>query len=74
MPWTRLDPAKLVQHLHAECGPAVQDGEALAEQVLAQVREELLSGRYVAVQDHLGETFIGTEDEVANHMMEHPGM
>ena len=70
MPWMRLNPAKVVQQLRAGCGLAGQDGEDLAEQALAHVREELLSGRYVAVQDDLGRTFIGMEVEAAEHMME----
>jgi len=72
MPWTRLNPAKVLQCLRADCGPASKQGDALAEQALAHVREELLSGNYIAVQDHLGRTFIGTEAEAAEFMMAYP--
>ena len=69
MPWTRLDPAGVIRHLRAEWDRAAPGGEDLAEQALAHLREELLSGRYIAVQDNHGHTFIGTPDEAAEHMM-----
>ena len=69
MPWTRLDPAGVIQHLRAEWDRAAPGDEALAERALAQLREELLSGRCIAVQDGQGRTFIGTPDEAAEHMM-----
>ena len=69
MPWTRLDPAGVIQHLRAEWDRAAPDGEDLAEQALAHLRKELLSGRYIAVQDGQGRTFIGTPDEAAEHRL-----
>ena len=69
MPWTRLDPAGVIRHLRAEWDWAAPGGEDLAEQALAHLREELLSGRYIAVQNGQGRTFIGTPDEAAKHMM-----
>jgi len=72
MPWTRLSSAKVMQCLRVDCGPASKEGDALAEQALAHVREELLSGNYIAVQDHVGRTFIGTEAEAAEFLMDHP--
>ena len=69
MAWTRLDPAGVVRHLRAEWDRAAPGDEALAEQALAHLREELLSGRCIAVQDGRGRTFIGTPDEAAEHMM-----
>ena len=69
MPWTRLDPAGVIQHLRAEWDRAAPGDEALAERALAQLREELSSGRCIAVQDGQGRTFIGTPDEAAEHMM-----
>lgn len=73
MPWTRLDPAGVIRHLRAEWDEAGPVGDELAERALAHVREELLSGRYVAVQDGRGHTFIGTPDEAAEHMMGQAG-
>ena len=69
MPWTRLDPAGVVRHLRAEWDRAAPGDEALAERALAHLREELLSGRCIAVQDGQGRMFIGTPDEAAEHMM-----
>ena len=66
MPWTRLDASKVAQQLCADHDP---DLEALAEQALVHMREELLSGRYVAVQDEGGHTFIGTPEEAAERMI-----
>ena len=61
MPWTRLNPAAVIQQLRAEHGPG---DEAVAEQALAHLRENLLSGAYVMVEDSLsGPTFVGTEAE-----------
>ena len=70
MPWTRLNSAKVAEQLRADHDP---DLKVLAEEALEHMREELLSGRYIAVQDHGGHTFIGTPDEAAEHMMEHSG-
>lgn len=73
MPWTRLDSAGVIRHLRAEWDENAPDGDELSERALAHVREELLSGRYVAVQDGRGHTFIGTPEEAAEHMMEQAG-
>ena len=51
MPWTRLDPAGVIRHLRAEWNLAAPGDEALAERALAHLREELLSGRCIAVQE-----------------------
>ena len=64
----RLNPAAVVQQLRAEHGPGDED---VAEQVLAHLREALLSGVYVAVEDDLGHTFVGTEAEAVEYMMAH---
>ncbi len=69
MPWTRLDGAMVARTLRAAWDNPSPDADALAEQALAHLREELLSGRFIAVQDHLGRTFIGTPSEAAEHMM-----
>lgn len=68
MPWTRLNPAAVARQLRADHGPG--DG-AIAEQALAHLRDGLLSGRLVAVEDENGRTFLGTEAEAAEHMMAH---
>jgi len=69
MPWTRLDPAALVLHLRFECDPASPDDDALARKAIAHLREALLTGKYIAVQNEEGRTFIGTRDEAAEYMM-----
>lgn len=66
MPWTRLNPAVVVDQLRVDHEP---DTKAVAEQALTHLREELLSGRFIAVQDHVGHTFIGTPAEAAEHML-----
>lgn len=43
MPWTRLDPAKVAPLLRAAWDPASPSDEALAEEALARLREELRS-------------------------------
>ena len=68
MPWTRLDPAVVVQQLRAEHGPG---DEAIAEQALAHLRENLLSGVYIVVENDRGDTFVGTEAEAVEYMMAH---
>ena len=71
MPWTRLNPAAVVQQLRAEHGPG---DEAVAEQALAHLRENLLNGAYVMIEDSLsGATFVGTEAEAVEFMMAHSG-
>ena len=66
MPWMRLSPAAVVQQLRAQHGPG---DENAAEQALAHLREALLSGAYIAVENDEGHTFIGTEAETVEHMM-----
>lgn len=69
MPWMRLNPAAVVQQLRAEHGPG---DEGAAEQALAHLREALLSGAYIAVEDSAsGRTFVGTPTEAVEHMMAH---
>ena len=68
MPWTRLNPAAVVQQLRAQHGPGDEDA---AEQALAHLRTALLSGAYVAIESDQGHTFIGTEAEAVEHMMAH---
>ena len=70
MPWTRLNPASVVQGLRAQCQP---NNEDYAEQALAHVREALLSGAYIAVEDNNGRLFVGTEAEAVDHMMAQSG-
>lgn len=70
MPWTRLDPAVVVQQLRAEHGPGDEDA---AEQALAHLRENLLSGAYIVVENDRGDTFLGTEAEAVEFMMAHSG-
>jgi hypothetical protein len=68
MPWRRLNPAAVIEQLRVACGP---DDEAVAEQALTHLREALLSGTYVVVEDEKGSTFVGTEAEAVEHMMGH---
>ncbi len=69
MPWTRLDPAKVAQQLRAGFDRPGPDDEVLTEPALAHLREQLLNGTYIAVQDHTGHTFIGTPEEATEHML-----
>jgi len=69
MPWMRLNPAAVVQQLRAEHGLGDEDA---AEQALALMRDALLSGVYIAVEDSAsGRTFVGTETEAVEYMMAH---
>ena len=69
MPWTRLNPAAVVQQLHAKHGPGDEDA---AEQALAHLRKALSDGVYIAVEDSAsGCTFVGTEAEAVEYMMAH---
>lgn len=69
MPWTRLNPAAVVRQLRAEHGPGDEDA---AEQALAHLREALLKGVYIAVEESVsGHTFVGTPAEAAEHIMAH---
>ena len=71
MPWTRLNPAAVVQQLRAQHGPGDKDA---AEQALAHLRAALLTGVYIAVEESAsGRTFVGTPDEAAEYMMAHSG-
>lgn len=63
MPWTRLDPAGIVDALHIACVPGDAEDEAVAAQVLEHLCGQLLAGHFNAVQDHAGRVFIGTPDE-----------
>ena len=74
MPWTRLDPRKVAQQLRAGFDRPGPDDAALTEQALAHVRGQLLSGAYVAVQDHKGRTFIGTMEEAFEHITDAAGV
>lgn len=66
MPWRRLNPAAVAEHLRAQCEPA---DAAVAEQALAHLRAALLSGMYIAVENEKGRTFVGTEAEAAEYML-----
>jgi len=68
MPWRRLNPAVVVEQLRARCEAG---DEGVAEQALAHLREALLSGTYVAVEDEAGRTFIGSYAEATDYMMAH---
>ena len=67
MHWMRLDPLGVIGQLH--CEPMTSADETLANQALAHVATELLSGRYIAVQNGDGGLFIGTPEEAAEHML-----
>ena len=67
MQWTRLDPIGVIGHL--SCEPATPGDAAFANQALAHLSAELLSGRYIAVQSREGRLFIGTPEEAAEHML-----
>ena len=69
MPWTRLNPVKVAEELRAVVAPIVPDALQLGEQALIHLRDQLLSGQYVAMQDHEGRMFIGTPEEAAEHIM-----
>ena len=69
MPWTRLEPTGVVDGLRVGCARGKAEDEAVAVQVLDHLREQLLAGHYIAVQDHTGRTFIGTPDEAIECMM-----
>ena len=66
MPWRRLNPAAVVEQIRARCEPG---DEALAEQALAHLRNALLSGTYIAVENESGRTFLGTQEEAAEYML-----
>ena len=69
MPWTRLNPAVVVQQLRAEHDSGDEDA---AEQALAHMRDALLSGVYVMIENSAsGQTFVGTEAEAVEYMMAH---
>lgn len=70
MPWTRLNSAAVVQALRAQCQPGDED---CAEQALAHVREALLSGMYIAIEDNNGRLFVGTTAEAVDYMMAQSG-
>lgn len=69
MSWTRLNPVKVAEELRAVVAPVGPDALQLGEQALIHLRDQLLSGQYVAMQDHEGRTFIGTPEEAAEHII-----
>ena len=69
MPWTRLSSEKIAAQLRFEVMPAGPDDAGQAERALDHLRGQLISGRFVAIQDHEGRLFIGTPDEAAERMM-----
>ncbi len=69
MGWRRLDSGQVARQLRAAFDRPEADTSELAEMALAHMRSQLLGGQYVAVQDDDGQTFIGTPDEAAEHMM-----
>jgi len=73
MPWRRLNPAGLIPQLRFEHDPANPNDEALAAQATAHLRKALLTGEYVAMQNESGHTFIGTEDEASEYILESAG-
>jgi len=73
MPWRRLNPAGLIPQLRFEHDPTNPEDKALAVQATAHLREALLTGEYVAMQNESGHTFIGTEDEASEYILESAG-
>ena len=70
MPWTRLEPDVVADALQLDHDPGTAADEAAAAQALDHLREQLMTGGYVAIQDHRGQTFIGTLDEAVERMMD----
>jgi len=70
MPWTRLNPDRLIPQLRFEHDRANPTDEALARQATAHLRDGLLAGDYVAMQNEDGRTFIGTQDEANEYIMQ----
>ncbi len=68
MPWMRLEPHAVADALRLDYEPGSTEDEAAA-QALGHLREQLMTGGYVAIQDHEGHTFIGTPDEATERMM-----
>lgn len=56
MPWTRLDPAALIQQLRFVHDPVSPDDKSLAEKAAAHLRDALLTGDCIPVQDEQGRT------------------
>ena len=69
MPWMRLEPTTVLDHLRVSYEPVTPDDHTKADQVLAHLRAQLQSGCYICVQSERGDTFIGTPAEAADHMM-----
>ena len=69
MPWTRLQPDKVANAIRFDYDPGSAADDAIAAQALDHLREQLATGGYVAIQDHCGQTFIGTPDEAVERMM-----
>lgn len=70
MLWTRLEPNVVADALRLDYDPGSAADKAAAAQALDHIREQLMTGRYVAIQDHCGRTFIGTPDEAVERMMD----
>jgi hypothetical protein len=58
MPWTRLDGAVVARTRRAAWNDPAPYVEVLTERALAHLREKLLSGRFIAVQDHLNRNLL----------------
>jgi len=69
MPWTRLEPDVIADALRLDYDPDSASDQAAAAQALDHMREQLVTGGLVAIQDHRGQTFIGTLDEAVERMM-----
>lgn len=70
MPWTRLKPEVVADALRLDYDPGSAADKAAAAQALDHMREQLVTGGLVAIQDHCGQTFIGTLDEAVERMMD----
>lgn len=70
MPWTRLEPDRVADALRLDYESGSAADQAAATQALNHLREQLVTGGYVAIQDHRGQTFIGTLDEAVERMMD----
>ncbi len=69
MPWMRLSPDVVADALQIDYAPGNAEGDAAARRALDHLREQLMTGGYIAIQDHEGHTFIGTPDEATERMM-----
>lgn len=69
MPWMRLEPDRVADALQLDYEFSSAADKIDAAQALAHLCEQLMTGGYVAIQDHCGQTFIGTLDEAVERMM-----